>query len=113
MYTHMHKHIHTHTCTHSDTHIHMYTHAHTHTHTDTCTHTRTHTQTHTPSHLSIVMIYKDVPGAVVLQVGDLEAMLVANLSCLEGCIYVLNFHHSFWFSGLHREKYTHTHTHTH
>ena len=41
------------------------------------------------------MIDKDVPCAVVFQVGDLQATGVANLSRLEGGIEGLNFHHRF------------------
>lgn len=51
-------------------------------------------------HLSIAVVDKDVPCAVVFQVGDLQAAGVANLGRLEGGIEGLNFHHRFGISGL-------------
>lgn len=46
-------------------------------------------------YLSITVIDKDVPCAVVFQVGDLQAAGVANLGRLEGGIEGLDFHHRF------------------
>ena len=46
------------------------------------------------------MVDKDVPCAVVFQVGDLQAARVANLSRLEGSIEGLDFHHRFWIPSL-------------
>lgn len=45
--------------------------------------------------LSVAVVDKDVPCAVVFQVGDLQAAGVANLGRLEGGIEGLNFHHRF------------------
>lgn len=47
-----------------------------------------------PGHLAILVVDKDVASAVVLQVGDLQAVGVADLGWLEGGIQVLNLHDS-------------------
>lgn len=63
----------------------------------------THAQPHHPAHmphLPILVIDEDVAGAVVLQVGDLQAVGVANLGRLEGGIQVLNLHDSLGLLGL-------------
>lgn len=48
------------------------------------------------------MVDKDVPCAVVFQVGDLEAAGVANLGRLEGGVEGLDFHQRFGIPGLRR-----------
>ena len=50
------------------------------------------------------MVDKDVPCAVVFQVGDLEAAGVADLSWLEGGIEGLDLHHRLGVPGLWRRK---------
>lgn len=52
------------------------------------------------AYLSITVVDKDVPCAVVFQVGDLQAARVANLGRLEGGIEGLDFHHRFWIPSL-------------
>lgn len=52
------------------------------------------------AHLSVAVVDKDVPCAVVFQVGDLQATGVANLGRLEGGIEGLNFHHRFGIPSL-------------
>ena len=49
------------------------------------------------------MVDKDVAGAVVLQVGDLQAVGVAHLGWLEGRIQVLNLHDGLRLLGLWRK----------
>lgn len=44
--------------------------------------------------LAILVVDKDVASAIVLQVGDLQAVGVADLGWLEGGIQVLNLHDS-------------------
>ena len=51
-------------------------------------------------YLSITVVDKDVPCAVVFQVGDLQAAGVADLGRLEGGIESLDFHHRFGIPGL-------------
>lgn len=51
-------------------------------------------------HLSITVVDKDVPCAVVFQVGDLQATGVADLGRLEGGIEGFNFHHCLGIPGL-------------
>lgn len=51
-------------------------------------------------YLSITVVDKDVPCAVVFQVGDLQTTGVANLGRLEGGIEGLNLHHCFGIPGL-------------
>lgn len=46
------------------------------------------------------MVDKDVPCAVVFQVGDLQAARVADLGRLEGGVEGLDFHHRFGIPGL-------------
>lgn len=55
--------------------------------------------------LSITVVDKDVPCAVVFQVGDLQATGVANLGWLEGGIEGLNFHHRFGIPRLEDGRY--------
>lgn len=52
------------------------------------------------AYFSITVVDKDVPCAVVFQVGNLQATGVADLGWLEGGIEGLNFHHCFRISGL-------------
>ena len=56
-------------------------------------------------YLSITVVDKDVPCAVVFQVGDLQATGVANLGRLEGGIEGLDFHHCFGIPGLGGERH--------
>lgn len=51
-------------------------------------------------YLSVTVVDKDVPCAVVFQVGDLQAAGVPNLGRLEGGVEGLNFHHRFGVPGL-------------
>jgi len=46
------------------------------------------------------VVDKNVPCAVVFQVGDLQAAWVANLGRLEGGIEGFDFHHRFGIPGL-------------
>lgn len=55
-------------------------------------------------YLSILVINKDVPCAVVLQVGDLQAVGGADLGWLECCIHGTDLHYRFWLSGLQKVK---------
>lgn len=52
------------------------------------------------AYFSITVVDKDVPCAVVFQVGDLQATGVADLGWLEGGIEGLNFHHCLGIPGL-------------
>lgn len=51
-------------------------------------------------HLSIAVVNEDVPCAVVLQVGDLQAAGVADLGWLKGGVQGLDFHHRLGIPGL-------------
>lgn len=55
-------------------------------------------------HLSVVVINKDVPRAVVLQVGDLQPVGGADLGWLECCVQGTNLHHCFRLPGLQEVK---------
>lgn len=52
------------------------------------------------THLPVFMVDKDVAGAVVLQVGDLQAVGVANLGWLEGGVQMLDLHDGLGLLGL-------------
>lgn len=52
------------------------------------------------THLPILVVNKDVAGAVVLQVGDLQAVGVANLGWLEGGVQMFNLHDGLGLLGL-------------
>lgn len=54
----------------------------------------------TRAHLSILMIHKQIPHALVVQVGDLQAVSVADLLWLENCIQVLHGDDRFGDLGL-------------
>lgn len=51
-------------------------------------------------HLSIFVIDEYVPGAVVLQVGDLQAVGGADFGRLEGGVQGVYLHDGFGLSGL-------------
>lgn len=55
-------------------------------------------------YLSILVINKNVPGAVVLQVGELQAVGGADLGRLERCVQRADLHDGFRLSGLQRAK---------
>lgn len=58
-------------------------------------------------YLSILVINKNVPGAVVLQVCELQAVGSADLGRLERCVQRADLHDGFWLSGLQKvEKST-------
>lgn len=68
------------------------------------------THTHTPGrgatpHLSILMVNKDVPSAVVLQIGYLQAVGRADFSWLESGIDSVDLHYRFGLSGLHTRHF--------
>lgn len=50
------------------------------------------------------MVNKDIPSAVVLQIGYLQAMGGANFSWLESGINSIDLHYCFWLSGLQKGK---------
>lgn len=52
------------------------------------------------AYLAILVVDKDVAGAIVLQVGDLQPMRVANLGRLESGVQVLHLHDGLWLLGL-------------
>ena len=52
------------------------------------------------------MVNKDVPGAVVLQVGDLQPMGVCHLGWLEVGIQSVDLHHSLGLPSLRSEEHT-------
>lgn len=54
-------------------------------------------------HLSIFVIDEYVPGAVVLQVGDLQAVGGADFRRLEGGVQGVYLHYGFRLSGLERK----------
>lgn len=54
-------------------------------------------------HLAIVVVDKNVAGAVVSEVRDLQAVGVSNFLWLEGCIDGIHFNHGFWFLCLQLE----------
>lgn len=54
----------------------------------------------TPTHLPILMVHKDIPGAVVLQVGDLQTVRGADFSRLESSVHTVDLHYRFGLSGL-------------
>lgn len=54
-------------------------------------------------HLSIFVIDEYVPGAVVLQVGDLQAVGGADFRRLEGGVQGVYLHYGFGLSGLERK----------
>lgn len=56
------------------------------------------------AHLSILMVNKDVPGAVVLQIGDLQAVGRADFCRLENGIDTIYLHCCFRLFGLQNEK---------
>lgn len=58
----------------------------------------------TQLYLSIFVINKNVPRAVVLQVGELQAVGGADLGWLECCIQETDLHYRFWLSGLQKVK---------
>lgn len=49
------------------------------------------TLTHKVQHLAIVMVDKDVAGAEVFEIGDLQAIGISYLFRLEGCIDCVHF----------------------
>lgn len=51
-------------------------------------------------YLAALVVQEDVAGDVVLQVGDLKAVGVANLLWLEAGIYGVHLNCRFWFPGL-------------
>lgn len=55
-------------------------------------------------HLSILVINKDIPRAVVLQVGDLQPVGGPDLGWLECRVHGTDLHHRFRLSGLHKVK---------
>lgn len=52
------------------------------------------------THLPVLVVDEDVAGAVVLQVGDLQAVGVADLGWLEGGIQMLDLHDGLGLLGL-------------
>lgn len=62
--------------------------------------TQTTKQIGTAPHLSILMVNKDIPSAVVLQIGYLQAMGSADFSWLESGIHSIDLHDCFGLSGL-------------
>ena len=54
----------------------------------------------TSPHLSTLMVNKQIPGAFLLLVGDLQAVSVAHLLGLENCVQVLHVDHTFGNLGL-------------
>lgn len=46
------------------------------------------------------MVNKDISGAVVLQIGNLQAVGGADFSRLEGGVHAVDLHYRFGFSGL-------------
>lgn len=63
-----------------------------------------HQQRGTAPHLSILMVNKDIPGAVVLQIGYLQAMGSADFSWLECGIHRIDLHYRLGLSGLQKRK---------
>lgn len=59
-----------------------------------------HKRSSTRAHLSILMIHKQIPHALVVQVGDLQAVSMADLLWLENCIQVLHGDDRFGDLGL-------------
>lgn len=55
-------------------------------------------------HLSILMVNKDIPSAVVLQIGDLQAVGDAYFCRLESGINSIDLHYRFGLSGLQKGK---------
>lgn len=55
-------------------------------------------------YLSVLVINKNVPGAVVLQVGELQAVGGADLGRLECCVHRTDLHYRFGLSGLQKVK---------
>lgn len=55
---------------------------------------------HTDSYLSILVVDKDVPGAVVFQVSDLKTMRMADFDRLESGVDGFDLHDGFGFPGL-------------
>lgn len=55
-------------------------------------------------HLSIFVIDEYVPGAVVLQIGDLQAVGGADFRRLEGGVQELYPHYGFGLSGLEEKQ---------
>lgn len=51
-------------------------------------------------YLGVAVVDKDVPCAVVFQVGDLQATGIPYLGWLKGCVECFNFHHCLGISGL-------------
>ena len=51
-------------------------------------------------HLSTLMVNKQIPGAFLLLVGDLQAVSVTDLIGLEHCVQVLHVDHTFGYLGL-------------
>lgn len=56
--------------------------------------------THWLSDLAVFVVEKDVAGAVVFEVGDLQAVGVSDLLWLEGCVDGVHLDHSFGLLGL-------------
>ncbi len=52
------------------------------------------------AHLSILVINKQIPRTLVVQVGDLQAVSVADLLWLKNSVQVLHGDHSFGNLGL-------------
>lgn len=59
---------------------------------------------HARAYLGVAVVNKDVPCAVVFQVGDLQSAGVANLGRLEGGIEGFYFHYCLGISGLDRSR---------
>lgn len=58
----------------------------------------------TAPHLSILLVNKDIPSAVVLQIGYLQAVGHADFCWLEGGIQSIDPHYCFGLSGLQKGK---------
>lgn len=52
------------------------------------------------AYLAVLVVDEDVAGAIVLQVGDLQPMRVADLGRLESGVQVFHLHGGLWLLGL-------------
>lgn len=57
-------------------------------------------QRHSSPHLSILVVNKDIPRAIVLQIGHLQTVSSANFSWLESGVDGTDLHYGFGLSGL-------------
>lgn len=48
-----------------------------------------------PQYLAVVVVHKDAAGAVVFEVGDLQAVGVSDLLGLEGCVDAVDLDYRF------------------